>query len=101
MLACERRHGSSILDRIGNAPLVRLDRLTAHLSGVQILGKAEWLNPSESIKDRAASSIVAAAQASGRLTPGKFCSMRPRETPALHINVIVSSPQEVNVHRRA
>jgi cysteine synthase B len=59
--------GSSILERIGNTPLLRLDRLTAHLPGITLLGKAEWANPGGSVKDRAASSIVAAAEAKGLL----------------------------------
>src|ERR1700721_836325 len=59
--------GTSILDRIGNSPLVRLDRLTAHLPGITLLGKAEWVNPGGSVKDRAASAIVAAAEAQGLL----------------------------------
>ena len=63
--------GTVLLDRIGNTPLVRLDRLTAHLPGVQIVGKAEWMNPGGSVKDRAASSIVADAQRKGLLGPGK------------------------------
>ncbi len=56
--------------RVGNTPLLRLDGITAHLPGVQILGKAEWTNPGGSVKDRAATAIVAAAQAAGRLQPG-------------------------------
>jgi cysteine synthase B len=67
--------GISLLDRIGNTPLLRLDaltaRLTAHLPGIQILGKAEWANPGGSVKDRAASAIVLDAQRKGQLTPGK------------------------------
>jgi S-sulfo-L-cysteine synthase (O-acetyl-L-serine-dependent) len=59
--------GSSILERIGNTPLLRLDLLTAHMPGVVLLGKAEWANPGGSVKDRAASSIVAAANAKGLL----------------------------------
>jgi S-sulfo-L-cysteine synthase (O-acetyl-L-serine-dependent) len=59
--------GSSILERIGNTPLLRLDRLTAHRPGITLLGKAEWANPGGSVKDRAASSIVAAAKAKGLL----------------------------------
>src|SRR6201996_331922 len=59
--------GSSILERIGNTPLLRFERLTAHLPGVTLLGKAEWANPGGSVKDRAASSIVAAANAKGLL----------------------------------
>jgi cysteine synthase B len=62
-----RALGTNILERIGNTPLLRLDRLTAHLPGVLLLGKAEWANPGGSVKDRAASSIVAAAQAKGLL----------------------------------
>jgi cysteine synthase B len=63
--------GTTLLQRIGNTPLVRLDSLTARLPGVQIYGKAEWLNPGGSVKDRAASSIVADAIAKGHITPGK------------------------------
>ena len=63
--------GTVLLDRIGNTPLVRLDRLTVHLPGVQIVGKAEWMNPGGSVKDRAASSIVADAQRKGLLGPEK------------------------------
>ena len=37
--------GTTLLDRIGNTPLVRFERIAAHLPGVQILGKAEWTNP--------------------------------------------------------
>ena len=63
--------GTSIHQRVGNTPLVRLERITAHLPGITILGKAEWANPGGSVKDRAASAIVAAAQQRGQLTPGK------------------------------
>jgi S-sulfo-L-cysteine synthase (O-acetyl-L-serine-dependent) len=59
------------LERIGNTPLLRLERIKGDLAGIQLLGKAEWLNPGGSVKDRAASNIVAAARASGKLTEGK------------------------------
>jgi cysteine synthase B len=62
--------GSRILDRIGNTPLVRLERLTAHLPGIQILGKAEWANPGGSVKDRAARAIVLDAMAHGLIGGG-------------------------------
>ena len=64
--------GGHTLDRIGNTPLLRLQRIAGDLPGIQILGKAEWLNPGGSVKDRAASSIVAAARAAGKLGPGKI-----------------------------
>lgn len=63
--------GSSILERIGNTPLVRFDSLTPDLPGIQILGKAEWANPGGSVKDRAASAIVADAQARGLLSEAR------------------------------
>jgi cysteine synthase B len=63
--------GNTLLERIGNTPLLRLERLTAHLPGVQILGKAEWVNPGGSVKDRAASAIVADAERKGLLGGGR------------------------------
>jgi cysteine synthase B len=71
MITTVKPLGTSILQRIGNTPLVRLDRLTAELPGIQILGKAEWTNPGGSVKDRAASAIVADAQLRGLLSDGR------------------------------
>jgi cysteine synthase B len=65
--AISTKLGTGVLERIGNTPLIRLEKIAAHLPGVQILGKAEWVNPGGSVKDRAASSIVADAQARGLL----------------------------------
>jgi S-sulfo-L-cysteine synthase (O-acetyl-L-serine-dependent) len=64
--------GQSNLTRIGNTPLIRLSRVGAELPHIEILGKAEWLNPGGSVKDRAASNIVAQARAQGKLTSGKI-----------------------------
>jgi cysteine synthase B len=64
--------GYSLLDSIGNTPLLRLDRVTEGLSGVTLLGKAEWYNPGGSVKDRAAGNIVREARRSGQLRPGKI-----------------------------
>jgi cysteine synthase B len=63
--------GHSLIERIGNTPLLRLDAFTADLPGVALLGKAEWYNPGGSVKDRAASNIVIEARKSGQLRPGK------------------------------
>ncbi|MFC5345561.1 cysteine synthase A [Brevundimonas staleyi] len=60
---------ASIVDLIGNTPLIRLNRLSDE-TGCEILGKAEFLNPGQSIKDRAALYIVRSALASGDLKPG-------------------------------
>lgn len=59
--------GATLADRIGNTPLLRLERLVAHLPGITLLGKAEWVNPGGSVKDRAASGIVGAALERGLL----------------------------------
>ena len=67
MIATARSLGVTLLDRIGNTPLLSLERLTAHLPGVQILGKVEWANPGGSIKDRAAAAIVLDAEKRGLL----------------------------------
>jgi cysteine synthase B len=64
--------GQQTVDRIGNTPLLRLVRIASDLPGVEILGKAEWLNPGGSVKDRAAVNIVAQARANGKLTSGKI-----------------------------
>jgi S-sulfo-L-cysteine synthase (O-acetyl-L-serine-dependent) len=71
MITTLKPFGTSILERVGNTQLVRLEHLSAHLPGVQILGKAEWANPGGSVKDRAASAIVADAQRRGLLTDGR------------------------------
>jgi S-sulfo-L-cysteine synthase (O-acetyl-L-serine-dependent) len=71
MITTVKPLGTSILERIGNTPLVRLDVLTANTPGIQILGKAEWTNPGGSVKDRAAASIVTDAQRRGLLSKSR------------------------------
>src|ERR1700722_11040737 len=66
------RPGQSLLERIGNTPLLRFDRLTTHLPDVTVLGKAEWYNPGGSVKDRAASTIVAEGSRNGKFSDGKI-----------------------------
>ncbi|MCV9960430.1 cysteine synthase A [Pararhizobium sp. BT-229] len=59
----------SVLDAIGNTPLIRL-KAASEATGCTILGKAEFLNPGQSVKDRAALSIIRHAEKSGQLKPG-------------------------------
>ena len=59
----------SVLDAIGNTPLIRLNR-ASEATGCEILGKAEFMNPGASVKDRAALYIVRDAEARGLLRPG-------------------------------
>ncbi|MCY4189063.1 MAG: cysteine synthase family protein [Bryobacterales bacterium] len=65
------RNGVGLLDLIGNTPLIRLDALTRELPAVQLYGKAEFLNPGGSVKDRPAASMIRAAEGEGRLQPGQ------------------------------
>ena len=60
---------NGFLDTIGNTPLIRLLR-ASEATGCEILGKAEFLNPGGSVKDRAALAIVEDAEAKGLLRPG-------------------------------
>ena len=59
----------SIIEAIGNTPLIRLNRLSDE-TGCEILGKAEFMNPGQSVKDRAALGIIRDAEQAGRLRPG-------------------------------
>jgi len=63
--------GESLLDRIGNTPLIRVSRLGAEFPNVEICAKAEWFNPGGSVKDRAAYSMIREGERSGKLRPGK------------------------------
>ncbi|MEQ8434552.1 MAG: cysteine synthase A [Oceanicaulis sp.] len=63
------RPAASVVDLIGNTPLLRLNKLSDE-TGCEILGKAEWMNPGGSVKDRAALGIIRDAEKSGKLKPG-------------------------------
>ncbi|WP_454813934.1 cysteine synthase A [Labrys neptuniae] len=60
---------TGLVDAIGNTPLIRLNR-ASELTGCTILGKAEFMNPGQSVKDRAALFIIKDAMARGELKPG-------------------------------
>jgi len=63
--------GVSLLDRIGNTPLLRLERVGAEYPAVEFYAKAEWFNPGGSVKDRAASNMIREGELSGELRPEK------------------------------
>ena len=62
---------SSILDTIGNTPLVELKSFSPR-PGVQIFAKLEGFNPSGSVKDRIAKLMIEEAEASGNIKPGSI-----------------------------
>ena len=61
----------SIVDLVGDTPLIRLRRIERDLPGVELYAKAEWKNPGGSVKDRPALRMIQEGIASGRLVPGK------------------------------
>jgi cysteine synthase B len=63
--------GESVLDRIGNTPLLRLARIGQDFPNIEFCAKAEWFNPGGSVKDRAALGMIRAGIASGELRAGK------------------------------
>jgi cysteine synthase B len=69
----DRQHtrGATVLDLIGNTPLLRLRKFETGLQTVELYGKAEWFNPGGSVKDRPAGNMVKEGLRSGALRPGK------------------------------
>ena len=63
--------GRNVVDCIGNTPLLRLSRIGAGHPNVEFYGKAEWLNPGGSVKDRPALEMIREAERSGELKPGQ------------------------------
>lgn len=66
-----RRPGGSVLDHIGNTPLLRLGRIASESAGIEIYAKAEFLNPGGSVKDRAALNMILDGERRGALGPGR------------------------------
>jgi cysteine synthase B len=101
--------GQNTLERIGRTPLLRLDRIAEDIPGVTLLGKAEWMNPGGSVKDRAAANIVAEARRSGRMTPGKILLDSTSGNTgiayamlgaALSFSVTLCMPENVSIERK-
>ncbi len=61
----------SVVNLVGNTPLVKLHRIGREFAPVEIYAKAEWCNPSGSVKDRAALNMILEGVKSGQLTPEK------------------------------
>lgn len=63
--------GRTLLECIGNTPLLRLERLGRNYPNAEFYGKAEWLNPGGSVKDRPALEMIREAEENGSLKPGQ------------------------------
>src|SRR5215213_966565 len=66
------RTAASIVDSIGNTPLIRLNSFETGLQRVELYAKAEWRNPGGSVKDRAAARMILEGERSGALSQGKI-----------------------------
>jgi cysteine synthase B len=65
------RRLASVVDAVGDTPLLRLRRVASHVPDVEVWAKLEFANPGGSVKDRPALRMIRDAMADGRLTPGK------------------------------
>src|SRR3989442_2240943 len=82
---------SRVADLIGNTPLLRLDRLAAHVAhSVRLYAKAEWQNPGGSVKDRAALGMLRAAERAG-LTRDEILLDAPSGNTGIALAILVPS----------
>lgn len=98
----------SILDTVGNTPLIKLNRLDKDLPG-NVVVKVEFFNPANSVKDRIGKAIVDAAEASGELKPsGTIVEATSGNTgialalvgAARGYNVVLTMPETMSLERR-
>ncbi|HZP57403.1 MAG TPA: cysteine synthase A [Dehalococcoidia bacterium] len=98
----------SVLDLIGNTPLVRLSRVTPE-GAAEVLGKMESLNPAGSVKDRIALSMIEAAEAQGLLKPGDTIVEPTSGNTGIGLamvaavkgyKLILTMPEDMSVERR-
>jgi len=101
------RVAGSVLDLIGNTPMVKLSKISAGIPA-ELWGKVESLNPGGSVKDRVALSMIRAAEKEGRLVPGGTI-VEPTSgntgiglamvAAVLGYNLIVTMPEGMSVER--
>lgn len=98
----------SILDTVGNTPLIKLNRLNKDLPG-NVVVKVEFFNPANSVKDRIGKAIVDAAEASGDLKPGGTIVEATSGNTGIALalvgaargyNVVLTMPETMSLERR-
>jgi len=102
---------NSILDTIGDTPIVRLDKL-AEAEGVKakLMGKLEFFNPIASVKDRIGVAMIRSLEDQGKITPGKSVLIEPTSgntgialafaAAALGYRLILTMPETMSIERR-
>ncbi|SIR12011.1 cysteine synthase [Rhizobium sp. RU35A] len=102
---------ASILDTIGNTPIVRLDKLAKEKGAkANLLAKLEFFNPIASVKDRIGLAMIESLEAQGRITPGKTTLIEPTSgntgialafaAAAKGYRLILTMPETMSVERR-
>lgn len=104
------RRADSVIDLIGNTPLIRLGKITRHLNpDVEIYAKAEWFNPGGSVKDRPALWMILEGIRSGKLTEDKVIMDSSSGNTAiayamlgaaLGYRVELVTPENINIERK-
>jgi len=104
-----RQIASSVLDAIGNTPLIRL-KAASDATGCEILGKAEFMNPGGSVKDRAALAIIRDAMERGTLkeggtivegTAGNTGIGLALVANALHMKTVIVIPETQSIEKKS
>src|SRR5579885_1952602 len=86
--------GKSVLEQIGNTPLLRLERVGSEFPAVEFAAKAEWFNPGGSVKDRAALAMIEAGLRTGELLPGSASEERKRILQAYGAELVITPGDE-------